>query len=98
MNSLNDNAALDDLIRQALQPVAEAEPPESVWRGIAARVRGARGAGHRRWTMFSWFRGAELLYTPRLTRPYCVGSYERCLVSPLTSGILIDFRGQQLAS
>lgn len=83
------------MIRQALQPIAEAHPPNGIWERIVTELN--QTESHKR-GRFSWLKVFEGFSISPLTQRYCVGPYGRCLPSPLTQIITIQFRGQHIAS
>lgn len=78
---------LGDLFRQALQPVASARPPASVWRRVVHTVQSTPIS---RWSGFLlWVRG---LGSPSLlsfsSLPVCMGPNGHCQLSPFDSVML----------
>jgi hypothetical protein len=94
MNSHRSNDLIDTIIRDALQPITDARPPEGVWRRIVEELDQTRS--HRR--RFPWFKVFEGFSISPLTQRCCVGPYGRCLPVPLTQFVAIQFRGQHIAS
>lgn len=93
MNSREFDGMLDDLVRQALYPFTEAQPPARVWRRVLSAVR-SRPAGlpvpaglpaaFSRWAeFFLGMRRTHVTYVPLFSnRPYYVESSGRGLPSP----------------
>ena len=95
MNSLKSDPHMDPMIRQALEPVAEAHPPEDVWRRIVAELEHSEPS-HR--GLRAFFKLLEGFSINPLTEQYCVGPFGRCLSTPITDAIGIRFTGQHIAS
>lgn len=81
--SLREDDALDILLRQALLPSPEVEPPAAVWRRIVnALPKTSPWSRWSRWTL--WARGfANVFYLPILSsQSYCVESGGKCHPAP----------------
>jgi hypothetical protein len=82
MSLRESDSTIDGLLRQALQPLAEAEPPATVWRRIVNAVPTTPWS---RWSRLSmWARGfANVFYWPALSsQPYCDESGRKCHPAP----------------
>jgi len=93
MNSREFDGMLDDLLRQAFYPFAEAEPSLRVWRRVLRAVRSLRTeravlaglpATFSRWLgFFSWMGDTDVTYVPWFSnRSHYVDPTGRCLHSP----------------
>ena len=95
MSSRKPDTLIDAMIRQALQPIAEAHAPPGVWQRIVTELETAdldrRGP-------LAWFKLLEGFSIGPLTQRYCVGPFGRCLPSPVIEVIGFRFRGQHIAS
>ena len=90
MSSREFDSVLDDLLRQALQPFAEAESPAWVWSRV---LREVSAAPFSRWARFlSRMSGFSVIYSPPLSnQPYCVHPHGRCLPSPFSGMMMKQF-------
>ena len=98
MNSRRSNPfidGIDNVIRQALQPIGEAEAPGGVWQRIVMELDNPQP---RRRGLLCWLRALETFSMAPLTRRYCIGPYGRCLAYPFPEIIAVQFRGQHIAS
>jgi hypothetical protein len=95
MNSHKSDHLIDDIIRQAVKPIAEAEAPPGVWQRIVIEIE--HPEPHRR-GLLSWFKALEAFSITPQTQRYCVGPYGRCLPYPFPGVIAVQFRGQHIAS
>jgi hypothetical protein len=93
MNSREFDSMLDDLVRQALYPFTDAEPPVRVWRRMLRTVRAMRAelaapAGllatiSRLLGFLSWMKDSDTTYAPLFSnRSYGVQPSGRYLPSP----------------
>ena len=96
MSSRKSDPLIDTMIRQALRPIAEASPPKGAWRRIVMEIETGTQPRHRGFA--SWFKALEGFSISPLTQRHCVGPYGRCLPTPFTEAVVIQFRGQRLAS
>ena len=92
MSSREFDSMLDDLVRQAMYPFGEAEPPMRVWRRVLQTVRSMSAASPApasllvaffRWLGFlSGMRKPKVTYVPSFSnRSYYVDSRGRYLLS-----------------
>ncbi|HQE93885.1 MAG TPA: hypothetical protein PLH19_14325 [Anaerolineae bacterium] len=97
MNSREFDGPIDDLLRQALQPFAEAPPPVRVWRRVRRKVSTAPFAWWSRlWSRLSVF---DVIYAPPLpSQSYCIESEGRFLPSPFSGMIMKQVFNLRLTS
>ena len=92
MNSREFDGMLDDLVRQALYPFMDAEPPARVWRRVLRTVRamsaelavpaGLLATISRLLGFLSWMKDSEVTYAPLFSNRYDVQPSGRYLPSP----------------
>ncbi|HOT91216.1 MAG TPA: hypothetical protein PLJ78_05420 [Anaerolineae bacterium] len=97
MSSREFDDPFDDLLRQALQPFAEAKPPRWVWGQIRRRVSTASYSWWSR--VLSWFSFFDVLYAPPLSnQPYCVHPYGGFLPAPASGMAMRQILNLRVAS
>lgn len=97
MNSREFDGPIDDLLRQALQPFAEATPPAGVWRRVRRQVSTVPFAWWSRlWPRLSVF---NVSYAPSFpSQSYCIEAEGRFLPSPFSGMIMKQVFNLRLTS
>jgi hypothetical protein len=97
MSSREFDNPIDDLLRQALQPFAEAKAPNWVWSRV---LREVSTASFSRWSrLLSRLSVFDVIYAPPLSsQSYCVESEGRFLPSPFSGMIMKQVFNLRVAS